>query len=66
VAHFGEWYADNVSRRHPPLTVGMMSVIGKYLYFDGTKARADLGFEAKPCEGAIQRCIDWFRESGKI
>ena len=66
VAHLGEWYADNVSYRHPPLTVGMTSVIGKFLYFDGSKARDHLGFEAQPCDGAIQRCIEWFRETGRL
>ena len=66
VAHFGEWYAYNVSLKHPPLTIGMTSVIGKYLYFDGAKAKTELGFEATPCDGAIQRCIEWFRETGRI
>lgn len=58
-----EWTADHVTRRPPPLTSGMAGLIGKFLYFDGTRARRELGFTAGPVAPAIERCIHWFRSA---
>ncbi len=60
VAWTGEFVADRITRKEPVLTVGMTALIGKYLYFDGSKAERELGFKAGPAAPAIQRCIDWF------
>ena len=62
-ARVGEWTADHVTKRHPPLTVGMNGLIGKFLYFDGAKAETELGFKAGPSSAAIERCVKWFRET---
>lgn len=61
VASGAEWMADRVTRKEPVLTRGMTALIGKYLYFDGQKARDELGFEAGACTAAIQRSVEWFR-----
>lgn len=61
VAHAGEFLADTITHKHPPLTIGMSSLIGRYLWFDGTKAREELGFVAGPVRPAIQRAVDWFK-----
>jgi dihydroflavonol-4-reductase len=61
VASVAEWLADRVTQKEPVLTRGMTALIGKYLYFDGRKARDELGFEAGPCTGAIERSVAWFR-----
>jgi dihydroflavonol-4-reductase len=63
VAAVGEWTADHLTKKHPPLTPGMAGLIGKYLFFDGRRAEAELGFKAGPIAPAIERCIRWFRES---
>jgi dihydroflavonol-4-reductase len=63
VAAVGEWTANHVTRKAPPLTTGMSGLIGKYLFFDGSRARMELGFEAGPVAPAIARCIQWFREA---
>lgn len=60
VAWGAEWVADRVTKKEPVLTTGMSGLIGKYLYFDGTKAREELGFEPGSCRVAIQRAVDWF------
>lgn len=60
-ARVGEWTADHITRKHPPLTVGMNGLIGRYLYFDGAKAREELGFAPGPSAPAIERCVRWFR-----
>lgn len=59
----GEWIADRVTQRPPPLTSGMCGLIGKYLFFDGSRAERELGFVASPVAPAIERCIRWFREA---
>lgn len=58
-----EWAADHLTRRDPPLTLGMAGLIGKYLFFDGRRAAAELGFRAGPVAPAIERCIRWFRQA---
>src|SRR5205085_442723 len=63
VAAVGEWAADPVTRKDPPLTRAMAGLVGKYLFFDGNRARTELGFEAGPVAPAIARCIQWFREA---
>jgi dihydroflavonol-4-reductase len=63
VAAVGEWTADHLTKKHPPLTPGMAGLIGKYLFFDGRRAEAELGFKAGSVAPAIERCIRWFREA---
>ena len=57
-----EWTADHVSRRHPAVTRSMASLVGRYLYFDGARARDELGFRAGPVRPAVDRAVRWFRE----
>jgi nucleoside-diphosphate-sugar epimerase len=65
-AHVGESLADRVFKKAPPLTLGMRALVGKFIYFDNAKAVAELGFNPQPCGPAIQRSIDWFRETGRL
>ena len=62
LAHGLEWRADHVTRRHPALTRSMARLVGRYLYFDGTRAREELGFRPGPVRPAIERAVRWFRE----
>ena len=63
VAAVGEWSADHLTKKRPLLTPGMSGLIGKYLFFDGRRADAELGFKAGPVAPAIERCIRWFGEA---
>jgi dihydroflavonol-4-reductase len=63
VAHIGQWISNTITKKHPPLTPGMVGLIGNYLYFDGSRAEKELGFKAGPCGPAIERCVQWFRET---
>jgi dihydroflavonol-4-reductase len=56
-----EWTADHVTRRHPPVTRSMADLVGRYLWFDGRRAREELGFEAGPVRAGIERAVRWFR-----
>jgi dihydroflavonol-4-reductase len=58
-----EWVANRVTKKDPPLTAGMAGLVGKYLWFDGRRAKEELGFEASPVAPAIERCVRWFREA---
>lgn len=62
IGHAAETISDVVTKKDPPLTRAMTGLIGRYLYFDGTRAKEDLGFQAGPCRPAIERCIQWFRQ----
>jgi len=57
-----EWTADHVSHRHPAVTRSMASLVGRYLYFDGSRAREELGFTPGPVRSGIERAVRWFRE----
>lgn len=58
-----EWTAEYVTRRHPAITRSMAHLVGRYLYFDGTRAREELGFEPGPVRPGIERAVRWLRES---
>lgn len=58
-----EWTADHVTRRPPPVTRGMAALVGRWLWYDGRRAREELGFEAGPVGGAIERAVRWFRDA---
>lgn len=57
-----EWRADHLTRRHPAVTRSMAALVGRYLYYDGRRAREELGFQAGPVRPAIERAVRWFRE----
>jgi dihydroflavonol-4-reductase len=56
-----EWAADHVTRRPPVLTRSMAALAGRFLYYDGSRARRELGFEPGPLRGALERAVSWFR-----
>ena len=57
-----EWTADHLTHRHPPVTRSMARLVGRYLYYDGRRAREELGFAPGPVRPAIERAVRWFRE----
>jgi dihydroflavonol-4-reductase len=58
-----EWAADHVTRRPPPVTRSMAWMVGRWLWYDGRRAREELGFEPAPVRGALVRAVAWFRGS---
>lgn len=61
-AHCDEWVADHITLRPPRITRGMSALVGRFLYFDGTKAEQELGFKANSCEPAILRSVHWHKK----
>jgi dihydroflavonol-4-reductase len=60
-----EGAADHVTRRHPPVTRGMAALVGRYLWYDGARAREELGFTPVPVRGAVERAVAWFRSAAR-
>ncbi|MDB4952501.1 MAG: hypothetical protein JWO36_70 [Myxococcales bacterium] len=61
LARGAEWISDRLTHREPMLTRGMTALVGRYLYFDGAKARRELGFAPGPSAAGIERCVRWFQ-----
>jgi nucleoside-diphosphate-sugar epimerase len=36
------------------------------MYYDASRARAELGFDPKPIDGAIDAAVRWFTENGYL
>jgi dihydroflavonol-4-reductase len=58
-----EWAADHLTRRPPPVTRGMAALVGRYLWYDGARARDELGFTPAPVRAALERAVGWFRST---
>lgn len=60
-----EKFADLTGR--PPISTGKeISYSAQYLYYDISKARAELGYRPGPPEESIERAITWYRREGFI
>lgn len=66
LAYTQEWLASRVTHKPPRLTIGMSALIGKYLYYDHTRARTEFGFSPGSCNAAIERSVRWFRDNGYV
>jgi dihydroflavonol-4-reductase len=61
-----EAWADYVSHEEPRATSKSIAYLQRNVWFDNTKARAELGLPATPLADSIERAITWFRASGMI
>jgi dihydroflavonol-4-reductase len=60
------WAAEQAARvtgREPMLTRDGLRMAGQRMYFDPSKARQVLGFEARPWQEGVREAIAWFREA---
>jgi dihydroflavonol-4-reductase len=46
----------------PPLTREVLQVLGRYAWYDTSRARADLGWEPRPLEQTLEDTIRWLRD----
>jgi len=54
-------------RRTPPLIPWEAALMAqKHMYFDASRARAELGFEPTDVRSALERAVAWFRENGYV
>ena len=59
-----EGVADRITHTEPFLTRGGIEYASRYVYFDTTKAREELGLPQTPIEESIARSAEWFRSRG--
>jgi dihydroflavonol-4-reductase len=64
IALGAELWARHVSHRPPPTTLKTAQYIMRGAYFDGSKARRELGMPSTPLRDSVERAVRWFRESG--
>jgi hypothetical protein len=43
-----------------------VDIKAKYLFFDVTKAKTELGLTLSPIETSIEKSIQWFRANGYL
>ncbi len=46
-----------------PVTQDVLQIIGRYAWYDTSRARADLGWEPRPLEQTLRDTIRWLRDS---
>jgi dihydroflavonol-4-reductase len=59
-----EALARTVTHRAPRASVTEVRMARKKMFFDFTKARAELGYEARPIDDGLARAIEFFRRIG--
>ncbi len=59
-----EALARTVTRREPRASLTEVKMARKRMFFDSSKARRELGYAPGPVDGALERAIAYYRESG--
>jgi len=64
IGRVNEWFSDHVTHREPlvPLEAKLHAVDSRA--FDSSKARRELGFEARPARAVLIDAIRWFASEG--
>ncbi len=65
VALVGE-LIGRLTRIEPPVTLDGLRMSRKHMYFSSAKARAALGYQARPPEEAIRDALSWFAVNGYV
>jgi dihydroflavonol-4-reductase len=52
---------STLTGKAPPLTRDVLQVIGRYAWYDTSRARADLGWEPRPLQQTLEDTIRWLR-----
>lgn len=55
-----------LTRREPLIPLAGVQMASKFMYFDSSKAAAELGMPQVPVEGALERAVEWFSENGYL
>ncbi len=56
--------SDHITHTPPVAPIDAVRMAGKYMYFDPSKAINMLGMPQSPVEEALERAVEWFRDSG--
>lgn len=66
IAQVAEAAAKFTGNTEPFVTVDGVKMSKKYMYFNSSKARSELGYAARPAEQSITDAIRWFEENGYL
>ncbi len=54
---------SRLRRRPPPITRDVLQIVGRYAWYDTSKARAELGWTSRPLQETLHDTIAWLRHS---
>lgn len=63
------WVNEGLSRltgREPLIPLAGVQMAAKYMYFDSSRAVAELGLPQTPVKDALARAVEWFRRTGYV
>lgn len=63
------WFDETILGRlgfEPKIPIEGVRMSREAMYYDASRARAELGFEPKPIDGAIGAAIRWFEQNGYL
>ncbi len=66
VAVVAEAWARLSKGPEPQVTVDALNMAAKKMYFDSSRARAELGYQSRPPAEAIADALAWFRAAGQL
>ena len=66
LAHAAEAWARLRRKGEPFVTVDGIRMAKKRMFFSSAKAEAELGYDARPAEHALEDAVAWFREQGYL
>jgi dihydroflavonol-4-reductase len=55
---------SRLRRKEPPITRGVLQVIGRNAWYDSTLARSELGWTSRPLQETLGDTIAWLRDDG--
>jgi dihydroflavonol-4-reductase len=64
LAYLSESWSNRVSHRPPAIPLTAVRMAKKFMYFDNSKARQELGLPQTPVIEALQEAVAWFQEQG--
>lgn len=53
---------SRIRRKPAPITRGVLQIIGRYAWYDTTKARTELGWRPRPLDDTLRDTIAWLRD----
>jgi dihydroflavonol-4-reductase len=53
---------SKLRRKPPPVTRSVLQIIGRYAWYDTTRARTELGWSSRPLRQTLEDTVRWFRE----
>jgi dihydroflavonol-4-reductase len=57
-------WADYVSHREPRVAIEAVKMSSRYMYFDSSKARRELGYAPGPLDAPVRDALRWFQSHG--